>query len=437
MRPTDPRVVAVYNRAASNLESVQSTAQSIIYSASHHAEPYVSSCLASVSTCLEASCQPCFNLRDENYRRRGHHPSRTVGARRGREGLGFDFYDDWEQEEAEWANDELERLLGNGEEEGDGQPGKKPPMSYGSRLSGRVTGKRKTIPITSKDAGEDPNVVPQSSIFGFLERLPWKIGGRGSGKYRPSVADLQERVGRRGPTDAERVLFGDGEAEIRKGRGRSGTAGSRSSLNSLSSRGDLFPSDDEDAVPIDDEFAMALERRPTGATTSDDRSSRKKGAREPAGSRASIKTVSSRDNKPSRKKGKRGSSASSREVRGGLIEALEPAIPSMTDLKLEEDRISREQEAAVEQRRQAAQLLAAKRGLATVTAQEVGDEADEATHSKSESSVEATEVEEADEEEEINALHDRRVSTSQMNTNVFNLSPRPKRSTEAAPGQPP
>ena len=374
MRPSDPRVIATYNRLATSLESANQTTQSYLYGASQRAEPYVSSCLASLSTCLEASCQPCFNLRDEHFRRRGYHhqASRAAGVRRGREALGFDFYDDWEQEEAEWANDELERLLSGGGEEdvgagsggiggavaggGGGQPGKHPKMTYGTRLGGRVVGKRKEV-------ADDPNVVPQSSMFGFLERLPWKIGGRGSGRYRPSVADLQEGIGRRGTAEAEQALLGEEDEESgrkTKGRGRSGTAASRSSTNSLSSRGDLFPSDDEDAVPIDDdEFAMALERRPTGATTSDDHSSRKKRGNGPALSRSSTKTGSSRN---SPRKSKRDASASSGNV-SQLAEGIGSEVPSMTDLKLEEERVREEEEAQLEKNRQTAQKLAAQRGL--------------------------------------------------------------------------
>ena len=382
MRPTDPRVVATYNRITSNLESVNITTQSYLYSASQRAEPYVSSCLATVTSCLEASCQPCFNLRDEHFRRRGYHTSRTTPGRRGREGLGFDFYDDWEQEEADWANDELERLLSGGEEEvgGNVQPGKHPKMNYGSRLGGRPVGKRKGGALSGKDAGDDPKGVPQSSMFGFLERLPWKIGGRGTGRYRPSVAGLEEGVGRRGgPSDAERILYGEAGAKARKGRGRSETAASRSSNNSLSSRGDLFPSDDEDAVPIDDEFAMALERRPTGATTSDDHSSRKKGEDKSTGSRSSTKTTSSKETRGSQKDNKRDSSISSRDIGGreqtnmAEEEGEEEAPPSMSDLKLEEERIGQEEDSQIEERRQAAHRLALERGLSATTADPTTD----------------------------------------------------------------
>ena len=226
-------------------------------------------------------------------------------------------------------------------------------MSYGSRGVGKRKG--------TKDKGvEDQNIVPTSSVFGFLERLPWKIGGRGV-RYRPGVADLQENVGRRGE-EAEPLIEGSEEGgRGRHGRSRSDTVNSKSTNNSLSSRGDLFPSEDEDdAVPLDDEFAMVLERRTTG-TISDDHSSGRKGGKRPSGSRASTKTASSRDTKGTNKE-RRGTSASSGRV-SGLVGTVEEDASSLTDLKQEEERVRREEEAQVEERRQAAQRLALERGL--------------------------------------------------------------------------
>lgn len=296
-------------------------------------------------TCLEASCHPCFGARDD---RRPHR-----SARRGRDDLAFDFYDDWEEEEGEWGNDELDRLLAGS----DGQPTRQRGMSYGSRPA-----RRKSMGIP-KD-GSDPNMVPKSSVFGFLERLPWKIGGKGF-KYRPSAADLQEHVGRgRGegePLIGEDDVGGADAARGRNGRNRSGTTASRSTTNSLSSRGDLFPSEDEDdAIPLDDEFAMALERRNTGTTIDDHSSGKMRGLR-PAGSRTSTKTGSSRDTKNTPVK-RRAMSASSGEV-SGLAEAEYEDVPSIADLKQEEEHVSREEEAQIEKKRQAAQVLARRRGL--------------------------------------------------------------------------
>ena len=146
-------------------------------------------------------------------------------------------------------------------------------------------------------------------------------------------------------------------------RSRSDTVGSRSTNNSLSSRGDLFPSDDEDdAVPLDDEFAMVLERRTTG-TMSDDHSDGKKKGKRPSGSRASTKTGSSRGTR-SAEKGRRGTSASSKRNRP-LIQTAEEDIPSIIDLKHEEELVRRQEEAEVEHRRHAAQKLALERGLSS------------------------------------------------------------------------
>lgn len=230
-------------------------------------------------------------------------------------------------------------------------------MSYGSRVA-----RRKSMGIP-KD-GSDPNIVPTSSVFGFLERLPWKIGGKGV-KYRPSAADLQENVGR-GRGEVEPLIEEGEEGRVdgargRNGRNRSGTTASRSTTNSLSSRGDLFPSEDEDdAIPLDDEFAMVLERRNTGATSDDHSSGKTKGLR-PAGSRTSTKTGSSRDTKSTAAK-QRATSASSGNV-PGLAEAEDEDVPTMTDLKHEEEHVSREEEAQIEKKRQAARILARKRGL--------------------------------------------------------------------------
>ena len=302
------------------------------------------------------------------HRNRGH--GRTANSR-GRAELSFDFYDDWDDNEeggagqgllGGWGNDELDRLLaGSGAHEGQAdQPGRHRAMSYGSR------GRRRALP---KDGAADPTVVPSSSIFGFLERLPWKIAGRGV-RYKPSAADLQEN-----PGQGRRTMLGEGELLIdeseegaeevglgRARRKRSGTATSNSTTNSLSSRGDLFPSEDEDdAVPLDDEFAMVLERRTTGPTSDDHSSGKKKQGRRPAASRTSTKTASSRDTKNS---GKTKSSLSSGKV-SDVVEATELQAPSMTDLKQEEERVRMEEEAEVERKRQAAQRLALKRGLSS------------------------------------------------------------------------
>jgi hypothetical protein len=215
----------------------------------------------------------------------------------------------------------------------------------------------------TKDRGEDndPNVVPQSSIFGFLERLPWKIGGRGR-RYRPGVADLQENVGRSG-VEAEPLIADEDDGRGGHRRSRSGTVGSRDTTTSLSSRGDLFPSSDEDdAVPLDDEFAMVLERRTTN-TTSDDHSSKRKVKKRPSGSRASTKSASTKETRSLKKKRQDSTTSSGKE--SGLIESAEEDTPSLIDLKQEEERVRKQEEAEIEERRQAAHRLARERGLSS------------------------------------------------------------------------
>lgn len=343
MRRGDPRIRQTLNHISQNIESANLTTQASLFSFS---QAYISPCLSSFKTCLEASCQPCCAaLSHEDNRHRPHHRQRHQQQRARREDLAFDFYDDWEQDEAEWGNDELDRLLsGDGDVIGQ-QPRRQGTMSYGTL--GLVR--------RGKSGLDDHNVVPKSSMFGFLERLPWKIGGRGV-RYRPSVADLQENVGKRGAEIEPLISEEEGQSRGRHGRSRSDTVGSRSTANSLSSRGDLLPSEDEDdAVPLDDEFAMALERRNTG-TMSDDHSSGIKGQKRPSGSRASTKTASSRGTK----KGRRGTSAS-RGKRLDIDETTED--DSVVDLKQEEERARREEEAAVEERRRVAQRLALERGL--------------------------------------------------------------------------
>ena len=287
-------------------------------------------------------------------------------TQRGRPELSFDFYDDWDDDEGEgagllggWGNDELDRLLagsGAGEGLGDQQPRRHRAMSYGSRGVGKTS-------LGPKDGEIDSTIVPHSSMFGFLERLPWKIGGRGI-RYKPSAKDLQDNPGRRKRREEEGFAIEDSEGEgtfKKHSRKRSGTDASRSTINSLSSRGDLFPSEDEDdAVPIDDEFAMVLERRTTGPT-SDDVSSGKSKTKRPLDSRASIKTESSKDTKSTGENGRAGSITSNKVPE--FAEAANVDLPSLEDLKVEEERVRAEEEAEIEKKRQSAQKLAAERGL--------------------------------------------------------------------------
>ncbi|KAI4217652.1 MAG: hypothetical protein LQ351_000248 [Letrouitia transgressa] len=371
MRRTDPRIRQTLNQISQTVESAQYSTQASLFSFTQN---YLTPCFASISSCLEASCHPCYQCLTSRSSDPHHGRKRHPNRRRGREELSFDFYDDWEEDEREWGNDELDRLLAGNEQDNSGQPSRKRGMSYGGIVSRRKTMSLGGHHHNAKDAAADANIVPSSSMFGFLERLPWKIGGRGR-RYRPSAADLQDvgegtrtrkptpRYGEDEPliseSEDEATTAAGGRLGIHKqqqrhhGRNRSATMSSRETTTSLSSRGDLLPSEDEDdAVPLDDEFTIALERRTTTGTTSDEHSKRG-GAGE---SRASTKTKSSADTRSSKKR--RGTSAE--RDRG---EQPSSSPPSMTDLKEEEERLRIDEEAAVERGREAAQRLARERGL--------------------------------------------------------------------------
>ena len=263
------------------------------------------------------------------------------------------------------------------------QPRRRRGMSYGTRGAGRrkVTGE------------EDPNVIPRTAPLGFLGRLPFKIVG--SLRYKPSAANLREHpggaglsshgyradgAGRGGGEEHEPLLGGAGDEEDlrrwqqRRGsssspppppsqsnRARSDTTASGDTSSSYRSRGDLFPSDgegEEDAVPLDDEFTVALERV-------DDRSSNKtrssKGKRPADADRGLSRTISrttmSSANTPI--DALSGSQVSS-PTGAGHDEAL---TPSLEDLRREEEQAEREEHEEIERKRRAASQLALQRGL--------------------------------------------------------------------------
>ena len=302
--------------------------------------------------------------------------------------MSFDFYDDWDDEFGEdgggerdallgWGNDRLDRLLAGNQHAQDGrkrggsskQPRRKRAMSYGTK------GRRPALP---QDHGPDPTVIPGSAYLGFLERLPWRIGRRGL-RYEPSAADLQEHPGGDWISQEEtQPLVETSEEEDYQpppprrnatGRKRSGTTTSEDTTNSLSSRGDLIPSEDEleaDAVPLGDEFAVALERRNTGLTLGgDDRSSGKTGSgKRPMGSRASTRSVSNKSLASVAARSHRSVPKKS-EIDSDMQESEEVGypFPTMGDLKQEEDDAIEAEEADIQRRREAAIALAEDRGL--------------------------------------------------------------------------
>ncbi|KAL3428289.1 hypothetical protein PVAG01_01798 [Phlyctema vagabunda] len=366
----DPRIRQTWNQFSQNAESATENAAAGIWTFQH---AYINPCFSSLSSGFQQCTGQCFPDREERARRRER------GRARGRAELSFDFYDDWDEDEGlptggllgGWGNDELDRLLaGSGSHSGGGDgidqaPRRKRGMSYGTRGTRR------------KSLDPDPTVIPSTSALGFLGRLPWKLGG--TLRYKPSAADLQEHPGGlRGyfqEEEAEPLMPEDNSGDERaraKGhtRKRSSTTSSGETTDSFRSRGDLFPSDGEDdAVPLDDEFAMALERRMT-LTGSDDRSSSKtkssKGKR-PANSRRISRNLSSGAQSFKNKRPSLGSQrVSSGTSLPSLVNEQSPDMvetPTLTDLQQEEERIREEEDGEVERKRQAAARLAHERGL--------------------------------------------------------------------------
>ena len=402
MNRHDPRIRQTLNRISSTIEHAQVNTQVSIWNFS---ESYVTPCLNSFSSCLESACYPCIGARRDRVRARQRRTQ--LAANRGRPEFIFDFYSaEWEDEEEEdertgllsgWGADELDRLLAGG---GGEQPKRQNQMNYGTR-AGRV---RRRSTGAGKGVEGDPTILPGSSMFGFLERLPWKMRARGV-RYKPSAADLQDVAGeprKDNLEDEASALLEDSEEERYQARGerrhkrtRSATVTSQTTTNSLSSRGDLFPSEDEaaDAVPLDDEFAITLTRR---STSNDDFSSGRTG-----------KTKSSRSMSKSttRSKAKRKSLSTSRTASGARRHGsavatpksatesitsgdktpssiVTPAeddefaiesptterheqhgLPTMEELGREEEQARQDDEEEVRRKRQEARQLAQERGL--------------------------------------------------------------------------
>ncbi|KAI2615840.1 hypothetical protein GGR54DRAFT_641931 [Hypoxylon sp. NC1633] len=355
----DPRLRQRWNQISHTTEAVTENAAAGIWSFGH---TYVTPCLSSVSSAFESCTTVCLGDREERARR-----ARERERTRGRAEYSFDFYDDWDEELGGgddgaggllggWRSEDWDRLLaGTGKRRAGGevqeQPRRKRGMSYGTR------GSRKRATIE-----EDPTIIPSTAPLGFLGRLPFKIGG--TLRYKPSAANLQEHPGAlRSVLDGEHqpLLGGDEDAEYldeppSQSRKRSGTVGSGDTSDSYRSRGDLFPSDEEgeeDAIPLDDEFTIALDHV-------DDRSS----------------------NKTRSSKGKRIANRILRSVSRTTIDSTRPSLhpslgsesvapespallstPSLEDLRQEDERLEREEFQVVEKRRHAAAELALRRGL--------------------------------------------------------------------------
>jgi len=369
----DPRFRQTWNQFSQNAESATETAAAGIWTFQHR---YITPCLASVASSFEQCTGQCIPDREERARRRDR------GHTRGRAESNFDFYDDWDEDISTenrgllggWANDELDRLLaGSGSHSGHSEgitkaPRRKRGMSYGTR------GRKKTL-------DPDPTVIPSTSALGFLGRLPFKLGG--TLRYKPSAADLQDHPGTlhaayRDEEEGEPLIpddQSDNERQRHKGhtRNRSDTVSSGETTDSFRSRGDLFPSDGEDdAVPLDDEFAMVLERR-----IADDHSSGKtrasRGKRTVRG-----KSISSRNVSTGTQSTRSRPSLEAYRTKSGTSVSYTPdgstpdmiQTPSLTDLQHEEERVRIEEETELERKREAAARLARERGLNVQTSAE-------------------------------------------------------------------
>lgn len=356
-RRSDPRFRRTINEISQTFESANESAQANIFTFSHK---YLSPCFSSIGDCFQSCAHSCTSCCSSDDRIR-----RSRARSRARPELSFDFYDDWDHDETAgllaWDNDDL-GAYGAGPTST--QPARERAMSYGARRD--KYGHRKPQPRNDPDS--DPTLIPASSYFGFLGTISSKLTGGKPLRYKPSAADLQEHPG------ASRTMPSLAEDDDHfSPRQRSNTAGSTGTTDSFSSRGDLFPSEDEDdAHELDDEFAMVLERRTTGSGLEDAASggkARRPGKRPSTGSRLSTRTLSSRSTRSSKRRSR---AASVSPTRVTSIEHEPKTILSMTELKQEEERLRQEEEAVIAKKRDAARGLALKRGLSVSGASPVG-----------------------------------------------------------------
>lgn len=338
----NPELRQTLNAISRNFESANEAAQENIYT---FTQLVIDPCVNGFKTVILDCTSSCFPGREDRMRR---HRARS----RGRSDLHFDFYDDWEDEEEDgyaqgsWGTDELDSLLaGRGR---NAQPGRQRAMSYGTK-------NRRPAHAPGE---ENPTIIPSSSYLGFLERFKWRPGARGQ-RYKPSSADLQEHPGALSLRGEDDPLIEEGEEEYPRGtkrhrRQRSDTQASNSTSNSLSSRGDLIMGDEEDdAVPLDDEFAVMLSRQNTN------------NSRRPGMPRKSTRTVSSRSSKSIASKRTASTKSLQPIASSPTLERSEVEPPSIAAMRAEEDHLRHEQEMEIAQKREAATQLARERGLET------------------------------------------------------------------------
>lgn len=362
----DPRIRQTWNQLSHNAEqATESAATGIWIFQQRYVAPAWADIVEAVRACGGAGGYCCGD------RARG----------RVRPEQDFDFYDDWEREGEEYgwegsgaggaAGDgagrgELDRLLAGGER---GEPGRKEGMSYGT---GRGGDRKRRGGEYGAGTAEASTFKSSTGRLAFLNRLPQSLRLAGTLRYQPSAADLKEQLGQRDGQDAwhedeEAVALLDDDDDDdniapgeRKGKGharrdhdtRSGHARKRSSTissaatsDTFRSRGDLFASDDEDdAVPLGDEFALHLGRRTASSGSMKSRTTM-------ASQRSATRLVLQRAESDDRK---------------GIDEEASPTqdhLPTTQDLQEEEEALQRHEDAELLRKRQDAQSLAAEKGL--------------------------------------------------------------------------
>lgn len=237
----DPRIRQTLDNLTSTLEAAADTARTGCFT---FTKTYLEPCLSTLAGC----CSSCLSPPQPTHNHHRYNP-----AHRSEYPFGFYVYDDYADDSEDgggggasggflaWGTDELDRLLaGSG---GSQAPRERERMYYGAVDVG----------ARRKAAEElDPTVIPSTSMFGFLSRFG--VRGRGM-RYKPSAANLQEHPQRGGGS-------GEGWYGSISGRKRSGTGSSAASQGeSLRSRGDLWPSEDEDdAVVIGDDVFVGVEQ---------------------------------------------------------------------------------------------------------------------------------------------------------------------------------
>ncbi|KAK6833234.1 hypothetical protein PG987_007928 [Apiospora arundinis] len=338
----DPRLRQRWNQISQTTETVTENAAAGIWTFGH---TYLNPCLGSICSAFDGCAACCLGDHEERARRRRERERARATPREGGgqgSGGGGGIFKGWHHED--W-----DRLLaGTGtSKKGPGEIHEQPQsskrgMSYGTREARRKS-----------STAEDPTIIPSTQPIGFLGRLPFKFGG--PLRYKPSAANLQEHPGRHGLEGEHEPLLGGAddhhEAHF---------------MRFVSVEGDLFPSDgegDEDAIPLDDEFAdefaVALDR----VASTDDRSSNKtrssKGKRK-ASSAYSVQRSASRTTL---------GSTYSRHSSSMLHQTPELAIPQVAepsvieDLQYEEEQLRQQEDEEIERKRQAAAQLALERGL--------------------------------------------------------------------------